>query len=110
MQVSLWPSALNRQQSYHDNVTITYPNDNTKPIIVECYIREYMCFSLSDPQVTRYANEKGEIKVEFRVVDRRTRRLIKRRVNTLRRSGSDIAGRVTTGLIGAPLLGKKRKK
>lgn len=61
-----------REQQLHKNVKITYPNDRTDPLIVECYVGEYMNLFVGDPQITQYADENGEIKVEFRVVDRKT--------------------------------------
>ncbi len=61
-----------REQQLHKNVKITYPSDKTDPLIVECYVGEYMNLFVGDPQITQYADTNGEIKVEFRVVDRKT--------------------------------------
>ena len=61
-----------REQPFHKNVKITYPNDKTDPVIVECYVGEYMNLFVGDPQITQYADANGEIKVEFHVVDRKT--------------------------------------
>ena len=61
-----------RELPFHKNVKITYPSDRTEPVIVECYVGEYMNLFVGDPQITQYADKNGEIKVEFRVVDRKT--------------------------------------
>lgn len=61
-----------REQPFHKNVKITYPSDRTDPVIVECYVGEYMNLFVGDPQITQYADANGEIKVEFRVIDRKT--------------------------------------
>ena len=99
MQVTQWHPLLNKQQHNHENVTIIYPNDHTEPIIVECYIGEHMRFSSSASQVAQYTNKKGEIKIEFRVFNRKTGRLVERTLNTLQSTGTDIVGRVTAELI-----------
>lgn len=61
-----------REQPFHKNVKITYPSDRTDPVIVECYVGEYMNLFVGDPQITQYADANGEIKIEFRVIDRKT--------------------------------------
>ena len=61
-----------REQQLHKNVKITYPSDRTEPVIVECYVGEYMNLFVGDPQITQYADENGEIKIKFCVVDRKT--------------------------------------
>ena len=61
-----------REQQLHKNVKITYPSNKTDAVIVECYVGEYMNLFVGDPQITQYADANGEIKVEFRVVDRKT--------------------------------------
>ena len=40
--------------------------------MVECYVGEYMNLFVGDPQISQYTDENGEIKIEFRVVDRET--------------------------------------
>ena len=67
-----WTYFKVREQQLHKNVKITYPNDRTEPLIVECYVGEYMNLFVGDPQITQYADENGEIKVEFRVAERKT--------------------------------------
>ena len=59
-------------QQFHKNVKITYPSDRTEPVVVECYIGEYMQVNVNDPHILRYADENGEIKIKFHVVDRKT--------------------------------------
>ena len=99
MQVTQWHPLLNKQQHKHENVTIIYPNDYTEPIIVECYMGEHMSFVSSAPQVAQYADKNGEIKIEFRVFNRKTGRLVERTLNTLQSTGTGIVGRVTAELI-----------
>ena len=65
------------ERRFHENVTITYPKDNTEPLGIECYVGEPLNIDLNSPYIRRYANEKGEIKIEFRVVDRKTGRSTK---------------------------------
>ena len=61
-----------RELPFHKNVKITYPSDRSKPVVVECYAGEYMNLFVGDPQISQYTDENGEIKIEFRVVDRET--------------------------------------
>lgn len=61
-----------RELPFHKNVKITYPPDRSKPVVVECYAGEYMNLFVGDPQISQYTDENGEIKIEFRVVDRET--------------------------------------
>ena len=61
-----------REQPFHKNVKITYPSDKSKPVVVECYVGEYMNLFVGDPQIAQYADENGEIKIEFLVLDRKT--------------------------------------
>lgn len=69
-----WASFTLYEQHYHENVKITYPKDNTEPLVIECYVGEFMSVDFKSPHILRYANEKGEIKIEFRVIDRKTGR------------------------------------
>ncbi len=61
-----------REQQLHKNVKITYPSDRTEPVEVECYVGEYMSLFVGDPQIAQYTDENGEIKIKFRVVERKT--------------------------------------
>ena len=61
-----------RELPFHKNVKITYPSDRSTPVVVECYVGEYMNLFVGDPQISQYTDENGEIKIEFRVVDRET--------------------------------------
>ena len=61
-----------REQQLHKNVKITYPSDRTEPVEVECYVGEYMNLFVGDPQIAQYTDENGEIKIKFRVVERKT--------------------------------------
>ena len=71
------------EQQFHKNVKITYPNDTAEPVIVECYVNEYMQVNVNDPNILRYADENGEIKIEFRVVNRETDSIIRREVKNI---------------------------
>ncbi len=70
-------------QQFHKNVKITYPNDRKDPIVVECYVNEYMQVNVNDPNILRYADENGKIKFEFRVVNRETDVIIRREVKNI---------------------------
>lgn len=61
-----------REQQLHRNVRITYPSDRTEPVEVECYVGEYMNLFVGDPQIAQYTDENGEIKIKFRIVERKT--------------------------------------
>ena len=65
-----------REQPFHKNVKITYPNDRTDPVMVECYVGEYMNLFVGDPQITQYADANGEIKIKFNIIDRKTGKTI----------------------------------
>ena len=65
------------EQQFHKNVKITYPNDRNEPVVVECYVNEYMQVNVNDPNILRYANENGQIKMEFRVLNRETDSIIR---------------------------------
>ena len=68
----VWTYFNVREQPFHKNVKITYPADSSKPVVVECYVGEYMNLFGGDPQIAQYTDENGEIKIEFRVIDRST--------------------------------------
>ena len=72
-----WTSFILHEQHYHENVKITYPKDNTEPLVIECYVDEFMRVDLNSPHILRYANENGEINTKFRVIDRKTGRAVK---------------------------------
>ena len=61
-----------RELPFHKNIKIAYPPDRSKPVVVECYLGEYMNLFVGDPQISQYTDENGEIKIEFQVVDRKT--------------------------------------
>lgn len=65
------------EQQFHKNVKITYPSDRNEPVVVECYVNEYMQVHVNDPNILRYANENGQIKMEFRVLNRETDSIIR---------------------------------
>ena len=65
------------EQQFHKNVKITYPSDRNEPVVVECYANEYMQVNVNDPNILRYANENGQIKMEFRVLNRETDSIIR---------------------------------
>ena len=99
-----WTSFNLHEQSFHKNVKITYPSDRTKPVEVECYAGEYMQVNINDPSILRYADEKGEIKFELRVVDRKTGSVVRRDtgnnlLNELKNILTDIAGKTIAELI-----------
>ena len=86
------------ERRFHENVTITYPKDNTEPLGIECYVDEPLNIDLNSPYILRYANEKGEIKIEFRVVDRKTgrpTRILKEVINI----GTDIFAKTLAELL-----------
>ena len=87
-----------KQRRFHENVTITYPKDNTQPLGIECYVGEPVNIDLNSPYILRYANEKGEIRIEFKVVDRKTGRPTKilREVMNL---GTDIVAKTMAELL-----------
>ena len=93
-----WTSFTLHEQQFHEGVKITYPKDNTKPLVIECYVGEFMRVDLKDPNILRYANEKGEIKIEFRVVDRKTGRAVKI-WNEVKNIGTDIVAKTTAELL-----------
>lgn len=68
------------EQQFHKNVKITYPDDRNQPVVVECYVSEYMQVNVNDPNILRYADENGEIKIEFRIVNRETDSIIRSEV------------------------------
>ena len=70
--VKAWTYFNVRELPFHKNIKITYPPDRSKPVVVECYVGEYMNLFVGDPQISQYTDENGEIKVEFHVVDRKT--------------------------------------
>ena len=65
-----------QEQQYHKNVKITYPSDRSEPIEVECYAGEYMSLFVGDPQILQYADENGKIEIKFRVIERKTGKII----------------------------------
>ena len=67
-----WPYFNLRELPFHKNIKIAYPPDRSKPVVVECYLGEYMNLFVGDPQISQYTDENGEIKIEFQVVDRKT--------------------------------------
>ena len=73
---------MNDQQC-HKNVKITYPNDRNEPVVVECYVNEYMQVNINDPNILRYADENGQIKMEFCVVNRETNAIIRSEVKNI---------------------------
>ncbi|RKU38427.1 hypothetical protein C6496_06345 [Candidatus Poribacteria bacterium] len=70
-------------QQFHKNVKITYPNDRNEPIVVECYVNEYMQVNVNDPNLLHYADESGQIQIEFRVVNRETDSVIRSEVKNI---------------------------
>ena len=93
-----WTSFNLHEQQFHEGVKITYPKDNTTPLVIECYVGEYMCVDLKDANILRYANEKGEIKIEFRTVDRKTGRAVKI-WNEVKNMSTDIIAKTVAELI-----------
>ena len=71
------------EQQFHKNVKITYPNDRNEPVVVECYVNEYMQVNVNDPNICRYADENGQVKIELRVVNRETDSIIRREVKNI---------------------------
>lgn len=70
--ITEWTYFNVRERPFHKNVKITYPPDRSKPVVVECYVGEYMNLFAGDPQITQYADANGEIKIKFQVIDRAT--------------------------------------
>ena len=93
-----WTSVTLHEQHFHENVKITYPKDNTEPLVIECYVGEIMQVDFRSPHILRYANEKGEIKTEFRVVDRKTGRAVKI-WNEVKNIGTDIIAKTTADIL-----------
>ena len=93
-----WTSVTLHEQHFHENVKITYPKDNTEPLVIECYVGEFMQVDFKSPHILRYANEKGEIKTEFRVIDRKTGRAVKI-WNEVKNIGTDIIAKTTADLL-----------
>ena len=71
------------EQQFHKDVKITYPNDRNEPIVVECYVNEYMQVNVNAPNILRYADENGQIQIEFRVVNRETDSVIRSEVKNI---------------------------
>ena len=60
------------EQQFHTNVRITYPSDRTEPVVVECYVGEFMQVNLNDPNILRYADKNGKFDIVFKVVNPNT--------------------------------------
>jgi hypothetical protein len=94
--ITEWPWFNVREQPFHKNVKITYPSDRNKPVVVECYVGEYMNLFVGDPQIAQYADENGDIKIKFHVVDRETGRTV---LSELKNVGLDFLAKITAEVM-----------
>ena len=65
------------ERQFHTNVRITYPIDRTGPVVVECYVGEFMQVNLNDPNILRYADKNGTFNIVFKVINRNTGVVVK---------------------------------